>query len=320
MLKYLLLIISTTQLILFSNGLETCDSEYNKYTSKCNENKFKNKLEYNKFYIEKEFKEQRQKLFMEENELQIHIETNESKILDKYFKDKNDAEILDTCIEYERFLYRYSRYYNKINMIDFLGEFILYYKETEYELDMINYSYSNKIIKNTSRVFQLNQDLTQISNIIQHFLNKSDIKINNKIKSNLELIKLIGDRRIENCSNVLQCFLNASDIKINNKINHNLEIIKKMNTIFIKNSGNDDLTLNKYYKNIVSDTNTFNYCDHIYNISDILNLNDNNIQNDRKRLKYWIFDIIESLWCIGILLSVTVIPFIIITKLASKIA
>ena len=95
-------IISAAQLISFSNGLETCDSEYNKYTSKYNENKFKNKLEYNKFYIEKEMKKQRQKLFMEENELQIHIETNESKILDKYFKDKNDAEILDICLEKEK--------------------------------------------------------------------------------------------------------------------------------------------------------------------------------------------------------------------------
>lgn len=313
MLKYLLLIISTTQLISFSNGLETCDSEYNKYTSKCNENKFKNKLEYNKFYIEKEMKKQKQKLFMEENELQIHIEINESKILDKYFKDKNDAEILDICLEKEKSLYIRAGYIRNITMIHDLAKFIFYYKELEYGLDMINYSYST---------FDSIENITYISNIIQHFLNASDIKINDKIEKNLELVKLISDIRIKNCSNVIQCFLNASDIKINNKINHNLQLIKKENTLFIKNIGTDHLELNRLYTTAKSDTNILNYCDHIYNISDILNLNDNNIQNDRKRLKYWFLYIIENLYYICmfisyIIISLLRIPFIIFSELIS---
>ena len=198
-------------------------------------------------------------------------------------------------------------------MIHDLAKFIFYYKELEYGLDMINYSYST---------FDSIENITYISNIIQHFLNASDIKINDKIKKNLELVKLISDIRIKNCSNVIQCFLNASDIKINNKINHNLQLIKKENTLFLKNIGTNHLKLNILYKTAKSDTNILNYCDHIYNISDILNLNDNNIQNDRKRLKYWFLYIIENLYYICmfisyIIISLLRIPFIIFSELIS---
>ena len=133
-------------------------------------------------------------------------------------------------------------------MIHDLAKFIFYYKELEYELDMINYSYSNKIIKHNSSIYQLNHNLTQVSNIIQHFLNASDIKINNKIKSNLELVKLIGGKIDENVSIVIQYFLNASDIKINNKINKNLKLVKQIDTRYIKAIDSDYVKLNKFYK------------------------------------------------------------------------
>ena len=75
--------------------------------------------------------------------------------------------------------------------------------------------------------------------------------------------------------------------------------------------------MNRIYKTAKSDTNILNYCDHIYNISDILNLNDKNIQNDRKRLNYWMLYILDLFCFIGI--PIIILSFIILVFYISSI-
>lgn len=266
--KYLLLVISVGNLISFTYGNEQCENDLKTNTSKFNENYFKNKLEYNKFYMEKSMNEEREKLFMKENEMRIHIETDEKKLLDKYFEGINEKEIINIC-QYKEYLLYTNKKENVKNNI--YNGYIIHLKKSKYAIDMYNYFYNNKIID----VNYFKNDIKiKISNIIIHFLNVSDIKITDKIKSNLKLIDTIG-------SEFFQKGISFKEFMYYHNNNHQF---------------------NNSYMDIELYINRLNYCDYVYNISDILNVNDNNTENNSKRLKYWLKNAIINVAFLSILI------------------
>ena len=266
--KYLLLVISVGNLISFTYGNEHCENDLKTNTSKFNENYFKNKLEYNKFYMEKSMNEEREKLFMKENEMRIHIETDEKKLLDKYFEGINEKEIINIC-QYKEYLLYTNKKENVKNNI--YNGYIIHLKKSKYAIDMYNYFYNNKIID----VNYFKNDIKiKISNIIIHFLNVSDIKITDKIKSNLKLIDTIG-------SEFFQKGISFKEFMYYHNNNHQF---------------------NNSYMDIELYINRLNYCDYVYNISDILNVNDNNTENNSKRLKYWLKNAIINVAFLSILI------------------